>query len=80
MERGVRTSEFWVTIGIIAATLIGALADVVPPDRAAVLAAISAGIYAACRTYRKTRNPSDEALRQAVLDALRRNGNNGSTQ
>src|SRR4051812_49183882 len=50
---GWRSTEFWLTVALIIALGCSAAAGLVPPDHAAILAAISAWIYKALRTYLK---------------------------
>lgn len=53
VKPGYKTTEFWLTVTVSIATLLGALAGVVPPQTAAILAAISNGLYAISRGMAK---------------------------
>ena len=50
---GYKTTEFWLTIAANVAAILAAVADVLPPDKAALVLAVSNGIYAVSRGMAK---------------------------
>ena len=66
---GWKTTEFWITALTVLSILVGWLAGWIPAEYAALAQAISAGIYAAARSYAKGKQ-IDETLRNQVLGVL----------
>lgn len=50
---GWKTTEFWMTIAGQAATLFGAVRGFIPPQYAAIVAAVGTAIYTIAATVRK---------------------------
>jgi hypothetical protein len=50
---GWKTTEFWMTIAANLAAIIGAFADMLPPEKAVLLIAASNGLYAIARGQTK---------------------------
>lgn len=56
MKPGVMTTEFWLTIIVDGAALIGDISKALPDRYAALLGAISTGLYALSRGWAKSGN------------------------
>ncbi len=54
LKPGVRTTEFWLTVAVDAAALVGDLAKVVPDRYATVMGALATGLYALSRGWAKS--------------------------
>jgi len=52
-RQGYKTTEFWVTVGMGLATILGAIQGAVSPKTAAIIGTIITAIYALCRTATK---------------------------
>jgi len=51
---GYKTTEFWLTIAVVAADLITALLGILPPQFAGMASAIATGLYALGRGQAKS--------------------------
>lgn len=50
---GWKTTEFWLNLGVQAANLFGAIKGFLPPQTAAIIAAVGTAIYTIAATVRK---------------------------
>lgn len=60
MKPGYKTTEFWITIATVAASLFGAAENVLPKQWALVAAALSSACYSIARGQAKS-NPSNKS-------------------
>jgi len=56
IKKGVKTSEFWLTLAFSLANIFGAAAQILPPKSALAAAGISTGIYTFGRTALKLKS------------------------
>lgn len=54
MRKGVKTTEFWLTLATNLGALTATIADAVPPRYTAIAIAISTGLYALSRGWAKS--------------------------
>ena len=69
MKPGIKTTEFWVTLLVVAAGLLEAVNGWLPAGAGVVAAAVAAGLYAASRALVK-RSASDETVRRELFNVL----------
>ncbi len=54
MKPGVQTSEFWLIVAVNVAALLATISSVLPERYAAIVAAVSTGLYALSRGWAKS--------------------------
>lgn len=65
---GYKTSEFWLTLAGQAATLFAAVRGFIPPQYAAIIAAVGTAIYTIAATVRK--GVADVQAAKAITDTV----------
>jgi hypothetical protein len=72
MKPGIRSTEFWLTVGIIALAIAGSLAEIVPSGWAVKVSGIAGALYAVLRTVLKlTGHGAAVDISAQVRDAVR---------
>lgn len=69
LKSGWKTTEFWVTVLLMASTLAGWIAERLDGDAALIVAAVASGMYATSRGLAK-KGAGDAQLRDQVLRAV----------